>query len=80
MNNIQPSETEWMEEETTMTPNQREDMDRELELEERWHPLNVRRHDSLEVFYARASWIVGVLAGLCALARVGYAVLLIIRR
>jgi hypothetical protein len=59
-----------------MTTNQREDMDRHLELEEKWHPLNRYQRDSFDVFCSRASWVTGILAVLCALACIGHEIFL----
>jgi len=43
-----------------MTPNQRQDLDKELELEERWRPLNYR--DERAPWF---HWFVGIAAAVC---------------
>ena len=60
-----------------MTPNQREDMRRELELEERWYPMNRRQDDPID-WVTVTTWVLigigcilawGALAGILAWIR-----------
>ena len=44
-----------------MTPNQRQDMDRDLEMEQKWRPLNVRGPDSYDRFWGALGWVTGAL-------------------
>ena len=53
-------------EDINVTPNQREDMDRNLDAVKKFEPLNVVKRDSYDGFIAWGSWIVGVLAVVCA--------------
>lgn len=49
-----------------MTPNQCEDMDRDLKAVKNFEPLNRVKRDDFDGMVALGSWIVGILAVLCA--------------
>jgi ABC-type Na+ transport system ATPase subunit NatA len=51
-----------------VTKNQREDLDKHLELEEKFHPLNrvVRDLDNYDKFILFGSWILVIACALCA--------------
>ena len=56
-----------------MNQDERGLMQKHLELEEHWHPLNrVTRPDPSDHAFSLMSWVVGGLAALCALAEIGH--------
>ena len=55
-----------------MNQDERDLMQKEIELEEKWHPLNrVERPDPYERFLCLMSWVLGGLASLAIALEVG---------
>ena len=56
-----------------MNQDERDLMQKEIELEEKWHPLNrVERPDYYEGTIKGLSWITGTLAAICAALEVAH--------